>query len=130
MYKLRRAMLTAVDDAAMERITKKLVELAEGGDLEAIKILFGFTIGRPPQAIELAPSYPRDPLVGGSEEEQAARIERVGARIAEFDKRCMESLKSLIDMAPPLSVKVAPRAQEVQRHENPETLADSSGPVR
>jgi hypothetical protein len=87
MYKLRRAMLTAVDDAAMERITKKLVELAEGGDLEAVKILFSYAVGRPPQAIELSSSDTPHPLNGVSEEEAKARIERVNARIAEFDKQ-------------------------------------------
>jgi hypothetical protein len=87
MYKLRRAMLTAVDDAAMERITKKLVQLAEGGDLEAVKILLSYTVGRPPQAIELSPSDTPHPLYGVSEEEREARMKRVDARLAEWDEQ-------------------------------------------
>jgi hypothetical protein len=95
MYKLRRAMLTAVDDAAMGRITKKLVELAEAGDLEAVKILLTYTVGRPPQAIEMSPSYVGNPLAGLSEEEREARIKRVDARLAEWDKQQRVKLEGL-----------------------------------
>src|SRR4051812_15534595 len=53
MYDLRARLLDAVDEEAMARIGKKLVELAESGDLEAVKILFGYVIGRPAPAVEV-----------------------------------------------------------------------------
>jgi hypothetical protein len=53
MHALRRRLLDTVDEDAMGRVAAKLVQTAESGDLDAIKILLSYTIGRPPQAIEL-----------------------------------------------------------------------------
>jgi hypothetical protein len=43
-----RAILDAVvDDARFQRIAGKLADLAEGGDIEAIKLVFAYQLGRP-----------------------------------------------------------------------------------
>jgi hypothetical protein len=120
MYKLRRVLLTAVDDAAMERVTKKVVELAEGGDLEAVKILLTYTIGKPPQAIELSPSVSPHPFDRLSADEREAMNKRVDARLAEFDKRCLESVERLAKTPPPTGVNDAARARHAASR-TPET---------
>jgi hypothetical protein len=53
MHVLRSSLLKSVDDDAMHEVGKRLVELAKGGDLDAIKILLSYTIGKPPQSIAL-----------------------------------------------------------------------------
>jgi hypothetical protein len=111
IHLLRNRLLQAVDGDAMTQIGTKLVEMAKSGDLDAMRVLFTFTIGRPPQAIELCPSDTPHPLYGVSEEECEARIERVNARIAEFDKRCPDTLNILADTPPRSGVNDAARAR-------------------
>jgi hypothetical protein len=53
MHALRKALLSSVDDGAMKEVGEKLTSLARGGDLDAIKILLAYTIGKPPAAIAL-----------------------------------------------------------------------------
>jgi hypothetical protein len=53
MHALRRVLLDSVDDGSMREVAEKLTSLARGGDLDAIKILLSYTIGRPPQSIAL-----------------------------------------------------------------------------
>jgi hypothetical protein len=53
MHALRAVMLKSVDEGTMHAIGSKLAELAKGGDLDAIKILLSYTIGKPPQSIAL-----------------------------------------------------------------------------
>jgi hypothetical protein len=54
MYELRQKLLGAVTPEAMEAIGKKLVIATLKGDLDATKVLLAYTIGRPPQAVELS----------------------------------------------------------------------------
>ena len=53
MHALRSSLLASVDDKTMAEIGAKLAGLARGGDLEAIKILLAYTIGKPPTAVAL-----------------------------------------------------------------------------
>jgi hypothetical protein len=53
MHVLRSHLLKSVDDESMIEVGKKLVFLAKSGDLDAIKILLAYTIGKPPQSIAL-----------------------------------------------------------------------------
>jgi hypothetical protein len=95
IHLLRNKLLKAVDGDAMAQIGYKLVEMAKSGDLDAMRVLFSFTIGKPPRSIEVTPSYPRDPLTSGSEGELEARIKRVDARLAEWDKLQSAKLEDL-----------------------------------
>ena len=47
---LRSALLNAVTEEDMRQIVGKLIELAKGGDVHAIKELFNRTLGRPQEA--------------------------------------------------------------------------------
>jgi hypothetical protein len=49
---LRAQLVQSIDREAMQRIIRKLIEMAEQGDLEAIKVLFNYSIGRPSQTFE------------------------------------------------------------------------------
>jgi hypothetical protein len=53
MKELRSALLASVDDATMAEVGATLAGLARGGDIDAIKVLLSYTIGKPPQAIAL-----------------------------------------------------------------------------
>lgn len=44
--KLRSAMLAAVTEKNMKAVIKKLIELAEGGDVKAIQLLLDRTLGK------------------------------------------------------------------------------------
>ncbi len=44
--KLKVAMLSAVSEKSMRTVIRKLVEMAEGGDLKAIELLLNRTIGK------------------------------------------------------------------------------------
>ncbi|MEN1705477.1 MAG: hypothetical protein AAGJ54_08205 [Planctomycetota bacterium] len=48
----RDALLTAADTAAIERIGRKLVEMAEAGDVQAARVVLLFVLG-PPRDEEL-----------------------------------------------------------------------------
>ena len=52
--KLRAAMLAAVSEKAMKNVIKKLIELAESGDLKAIQLLFDRTLGKVSEAATTA----------------------------------------------------------------------------
>lgn len=54
MRQLRQQFLDCVGDDAMSEVTATLVEMAKGGDTQAMRIFYEWTIGRPPQAIELS----------------------------------------------------------------------------
>jgi hypothetical protein len=49
---LRAQLVQSIDRQAMQRIIRKLIEMAEAGDMEAIKVLFNYSIGRPSQTFE------------------------------------------------------------------------------
>jgi hypothetical protein len=87
MHALRATLLDAVDDGAMERVCKKLIALAEGGDLEAIRILFSYTIGKPPRAIEI--SGPDAGPLGSDDADELARI------LAACSMRELDALESV-----------------------------------
>jgi hypothetical protein len=53
MHALRGKLLGAVDDDAMERVSRKLLEMAEAGDLDAIRTLLAYTIGKPPASLAI-----------------------------------------------------------------------------
>jgi hypothetical protein len=54
MHALRNAMLDAVPMDRLKVIIERTVQLAEGGDLEAVKILLAYAIGKPPATVLLA----------------------------------------------------------------------------
>lgn len=54
MYELRQALLESLDTDAVQRVGRRLLALAEGGDVTAAKLLFDYTLGKPPQALELS----------------------------------------------------------------------------
>jgi len=54
IHALRARLLEVVDVAAVERLGRMLLGQAEAGDLEAVKILLAYTVGKPPAAIELS----------------------------------------------------------------------------
>jgi len=77
MHALRAAMLDAVTPEKMHGIVGKLVGLAEGGDLEATKILLAYTVGKPPASIALT----------------GADGEPLGADMAEVEAAILTALK-------------------------------------
>jgi hypothetical protein len=50
--KLRSALLDAVDEDRLKRVVAKVVDMAEGGDLAAAKLLLSYTVGRPAPAVD------------------------------------------------------------------------------
>ncbi len=58
---LRRRLLARVSDEDMDAIFDKLVELAKDGDLQAIKLVLQYTLGKPGPAAELDCSFLADP---------------------------------------------------------------------
>jgi hypothetical protein len=54
MRQLRQQFLDCVDDQAVQEVTATLIEMAKGGDTQAMRIFYEWTIGRPPQAVELS----------------------------------------------------------------------------
>jgi hypothetical protein len=53
MHELRGALLADADPDAVRRVGRKLLALAENGDVAAIKIWLSYVIGQPVQAVEL-----------------------------------------------------------------------------
>ena len=45
---------TSADTGAVQRVARKLVVLAEDGDVQAAKLWLEYIIGKPPQALELS----------------------------------------------------------------------------
>jgi hypothetical protein len=62
IFELRRALLDSIDAEAVGRIGRKLVELAEGGDLEATKVLFSYVLPKPTQELSLGLSDAPRPI--------------------------------------------------------------------
>jgi hypothetical protein len=54
MYALRKALLDSAGPDDVRRVGKKLLDLAEGGDVAAAKVWLEYTVGKPPQALELS----------------------------------------------------------------------------
>jgi hypothetical protein len=76
IHALRAQLIDAIDPEAMQRIIRKLIGMVEDGDLEAIRLLFNYSIGRPPQMVAITdgdggPVWNRDP------EEQRAELMRI-----------------------------------------------------
>ncbi len=59
---LRLKLLESIAEPTVEKVTKKLGELAENGNLTAIKLLLEYAAGRPAQAREVSG---RDPKPSG-----------------------------------------------------------------
>lgn len=53
MHELRRQFLEAIADGTIAALAKKLQVAALQGDMDATKLLFDYTLGRPSQAVEL-----------------------------------------------------------------------------
>jgi hypothetical protein len=53
IHALRAKLLGSISDAAMGRIAKTLVKAAEAGDMDAVKILLTYSIGKPPASLAL-----------------------------------------------------------------------------
>ena len=53
MYRMRAELLAAVAPETIRAAAQKLGEQAAEGDIAAMKLLFEYVVGRPPQAIEL-----------------------------------------------------------------------------
>jgi hypothetical protein len=53
VHRLRSALLNTVTSTDIEEIVRKLISLAKGGDVAAIKELLDRTIGKPVTAVEL-----------------------------------------------------------------------------
>ncbi len=61
-HELRTAMMNAVTAKDMESAFRKLVELAHEGDVQAMKLLFAYTVGRAPDfEVDVAPRASLDP---------------------------------------------------------------------
>jgi hypothetical protein len=54
MHELRRVLLDATTEDMIRKALAKLADLAEAGDVQAIKLLIDQTCGRAPQAVELS----------------------------------------------------------------------------
>lgn len=54
MQALRKALLDSAEPDDVRRVGKRLLALAEEGDVQAAKVYLDFLIGRPAQAIELS----------------------------------------------------------------------------
>lgn len=54
MYEIRRMFLDAVDTEAVAMAARRLCAMAQLGDLDAIKILLDYAIGKPPASLELS----------------------------------------------------------------------------
>lgn len=52
---MRSAFLRAATPERMERLANKLMQMAEGGDLDAARLLLDRVFGRPVQPIDMAP---------------------------------------------------------------------------
>jgi hypothetical protein len=97
VQRLKSRLLAAVKPDSMTRIVQRLVAMAESGDLEAIKILFAYTLGRPPQAVALttflAPAD-LDPASGASLRARAAE------ELMEWQLEQKQRLQQLLEMPP------------------------------
>jgi hypothetical protein len=49
--RLRKALLDCLTEEAMVEIGRKLIELAREGDVQAIRLLFSYTLGKPAEAV-------------------------------------------------------------------------------
>ncbi len=58
---LRRRLLSRITDEEMDAIFDKLIELALEGDLQAIKLVLQYTVGKPGPAAELDCSFLAEP---------------------------------------------------------------------
>jgi hypothetical protein len=65
MDKLRRRLLSAVRPETIEAIGRRLCDLAANGDMQAIKMLLDYCVGKAPAAVEL--SGPGGKAFGGIE---------------------------------------------------------------
>ena len=54
MQQLRKALLDSAEPDDVRRVGKRLLVLAEGGDVSAAKVYLEYLIGKPPQALELS----------------------------------------------------------------------------
>lgn len=52
--KLRSAMLQCVTEKSMRNVIRKLIDMAEGGDLKAIELLLNRTVGKPQDGPNIA----------------------------------------------------------------------------
>jgi hypothetical protein len=89
MHALRAILLDAVDDGAMERVCRKLIALAEGGDMDAIRTLLGYAVGKPPRALEVELSGPAAGPPGSDDADELARI------LAACSMRELDALESV-----------------------------------
>lgn len=75
MFHLRAALLAAIDRQTIEAAARELGKQAAAGDLAAIKLLFDYCCGRPPQALEIS-GPDGEPL--GSDRREAIVLEALG----------------------------------------------------
>ena len=54
MFELRRALLDAIEPAAIEKAIHKIADLAAGGDVAAARLLLEYGCGKPVQGIEVS----------------------------------------------------------------------------
>jgi hypothetical protein len=98
IQKLRSRLLAAVKPDSMTRIVQKLVAMAESGDLEAIKILFAYTLGRPPQAVALTA------FLGSTDLDPTSRVcvrEQAAEELLQWNLEQKQRLQQLLEMPPP-----------------------------
>src|SRR3954466_6916760 len=53
MFDLRKALLDSAKPEDVQAVGAKLAELAMAGDVQAAKLWLEYTVGKPPQAVEL-----------------------------------------------------------------------------
>jgi hypothetical protein len=96
VHLLRSRLLGSVTPENIEAVAKRLVGLAEGGDLDAIKVLLAYTVGRPPTTLEL--SGPDGEALGGFDwpKIQAAILGAL-ARFPEARVEVAARLRGLVD---------------------------------
>lgn len=84
--KLRSAMLAAVTEKSMKSVIKKLIEMAEGGDVKAIQLLLDRTLGKI-DAVFIAASQDSastsQPTAGQIEARRQEQLRRAGLPVAE-----------------------------------------------
>jgi hypothetical protein len=104
MFELRRTLLGAVDPGQLVTAFKKLEGMAVNGDLNAMRLYFEYSIGKPTQAVEL--SGPGGESIGGD------RLRLVVmAALANFPEARQEVAAGLLALSREPSPPLAAEAQ-------------------
>lgn len=78
--RLRSVMLKCVTEKSMRNVVKKLIALAEGGDLKAIELLLNRTVGKPVEGPQIALQVNQNAGEQKTPEERRAMVASIVAR--------------------------------------------------